>query len=102
MHGSVINTRAVLHFAGGNIEELRQAFADKIADYREWCKERGVEAEKPYSETLSLRIAPECIAALPKRPRRQERASISSSPGALKRAGQPTSLDGDLARASIG
>jgi predicted HicB family RNase H-like nuclease len=33
MHGSVINTRAVLHFAGGNIEELHQAFADTIADY---------------------------------------------------------------------
>ncbi|MFZ0508536.1 MAG: type II toxin-antitoxin system HicB family antitoxin [Methylocella sp.] len=59
MHGSVINTRAVLHFAGGNIEELRQALADTIADYREWCKERGVEPEKPYSGTLSLRIAPE-------------------------------------------
>lgn len=59
MHGSVINTRAVLHFAGGNIEELRQAFADTIADYRYWCKERGVEPEKPYSGTLSLRIAPE-------------------------------------------
>ena len=27
MHGTVINTRGVRHFAGGNIEELRQAFA---------------------------------------------------------------------------
>lgn len=59
MHGSVVNTRAVLHFAGSNIDELRQAFADTIADYRDWCKERGVEPEKPYSGTLSLRIAPE-------------------------------------------
>jgi predicted HicB family RNase H-like nuclease len=59
MHGSVINTRAVLHFAGDTIEELRQAFADTIADYRNWCKERGTEPEKPYSGTLSLRIAPE-------------------------------------------
>jgi predicted HicB family RNase H-like nuclease len=24
-----------------------------------WCKERGNESEKPYSGTLSLRIAPE-------------------------------------------
>ncbi len=47
MHGSVINTRAVLRFAGGNIEELRQAFADTIADYRKRCKERGVEPEYP-------------------------------------------------------
>lgn len=35
------------------------AFAETIADYRDWCKERGVEPEKPYSGTLSLRIAPD-------------------------------------------
>lgn len=59
MHGSTINTRATLHFAGRNIVELKAAFADTIEDYRAWCKERGVEAEKPYSGTLSLRIPPE-------------------------------------------
>jgi predicted HicB family RNase H-like nuclease len=59
MHGSVVNARAVLHFAGRNIDEMKAAFADTIADYREWCQERGVEPEKPYSGTLSLRIAPE-------------------------------------------
>lgn len=58
MHGSTVNTRAVLHFAGKSIDELRAAFADTIADYREWCRERGVEPEKPYSGTLSLRIDP--------------------------------------------
>ena len=59
MHGAVVNARAVLHFAGRDIGELKTAFADTIADYRDWCKERGVEPEKPYSGTLSLRIAPE-------------------------------------------
>lgn len=59
MHGDTINTRATLHFAGRNIDELKAAFADTIADYREWCKERGVEPERPYSGTLSLRIPPE-------------------------------------------
>lgn len=59
MHGSVVNARAVLHFAGRNIDELKSAFADTIADYRDWRQERGVEPEKPYSGTLSLRIAPE-------------------------------------------
>jgi predicted HicB family RNase H-like nuclease len=59
MHGAVVNARAVLHFAGRDIAELRQAFADTIADYRDWCKERGVEPEKPYSGLLSLRIAPD-------------------------------------------
>jgi predicted HicB family RNase H-like nuclease len=59
MHGSVVNARAVLHFAGANIDELKAAFADTIADYRDWCRERGVEPEKPYSGALSLRISPE-------------------------------------------
>jgi predicted HicB family RNase H-like nuclease len=59
MHGATINTRALLHFAGRDIAELKAAFADTIADYREWCRERGVEPEKPYSGALSLRIAPD-------------------------------------------
>lgn len=59
MHGTAINERAVLHFAGRNIEELKAAFADTIADYRDWCRDRGLELERPYSGTLSLRISPE-------------------------------------------
>jgi predicted HicB family RNase H-like nuclease len=59
MHGATINTRAVLHFAGRDIAELKAAFTDTISDYREWCRERGVEPEKPYSGAISLRIAPE-------------------------------------------
>ena len=59
IHGRVINARAVLTFEGETLAELQAAFADTIADYREWCKERGAEPEKPYSGTLSLRIAPE-------------------------------------------
>jgi predicted HicB family RNase H-like nuclease len=59
MHGHVTNTRAVLHFAGATIEELHVALRDTIAEYRDWCKERGVEPEKPYSGAISLRIAPE-------------------------------------------
>ena len=59
MRGATVNTRAVLHFAGRDIAELKSAFADTIEDYREWCRERGVEPEKPYSGALSLRIAPE-------------------------------------------
>jgi predicted HicB family RNase H-like nuclease len=59
MHGRVINARAVLTFEGETLAELRAAFADTIEDYRDWCRERGVEPEKPYSGTLSLRISPE-------------------------------------------
>lgn len=59
LSGTVINTRATLHFAGRTVEELRQAFADTIADYRDWCASQGRDPEKPYSGTLSLRIPPD-------------------------------------------
>jgi predicted HicB family RNase H-like nuclease len=59
MHGSVVNARALLQFAGRDIEELKAAFANTIADYHDWCRERGVEPEKPYSGTLRLRLSPE-------------------------------------------
>jgi predicted HicB family RNase H-like nuclease len=58
MHGRVVNAHAVLTFEGATVDELRTAFTDTIADYRDWCRARGVEPEKPYSGTLSLRIDP--------------------------------------------
>ena len=79
------DTRAVLHFAGGNIEELRQAFADTIADYREWCKERGVEREKPIPVRSHCESPRSFIAASPNRPRRRAKALINSSQNASKK-----------------
>jgi predicted HicB family RNase H-like nuclease len=58
-HGEVINTRDVLTFEGRTLEELRAAFADTIADYRDWCRERGKEPERPYSGHFTLRLTPE-------------------------------------------
>ncbi len=52
MHGSTVNTRTVLHFAGKTVAELKEAFASTIDDYRAWCEERGVELDKFYSGTL--------------------------------------------------
>jgi predicted HicB family RNase H-like nuclease len=59
LSGIVLNTRATLHFTGRTVEELKAAFIDTIADYRDWCSAEGKQPEKPYSGTLSLRIAPE-------------------------------------------
>ena len=63
-HGRVINTRDVLTFQGKTVAELKTAFADTIADYEEWCKERGELPEKPYSGRLLLRLPPELHCAL--------------------------------------
>ena len=64
MHGRVVNARAVLTFEGETVAELRAAFADTIADYFEWCKERGVEPEKPYSGQFVVRLEPPLHRAL--------------------------------------
>ena len=58
-HGEVINTRDVLTFLGGTLDELKVAFADTIADYIDWCRERGKEPERPYSGNFTVRISPE-------------------------------------------
>jgi len=58
-HGEVINTRDVLTFQGRTLDELRAAFADTVADYVEWCRERGKEPERPYSGNFTVRLSPE-------------------------------------------
>ena len=58
-HGEVINTRDVITFEGESANEIEQAFRDSVDDYLAWCKEDGVEPEKPYSGTFTVRISPE-------------------------------------------
>ncbi len=58
LHGEVINTRDVITFEGGSVEELKVAFADSVEDYLEFCRERGEEPEKPYSGQFMVRIDP--------------------------------------------
>ncbi|MGH7064475.1 MAG: type II toxin-antitoxin system HicB family antitoxin [Stellaceae bacterium] len=58
-HGEVINTRDVLTFQGRTLDELKAAFADTIADYVDWCRERSKEPQRPYSGNFTVRINPE-------------------------------------------
>lgn len=58
IHGEVINARAVLTFSSTDVGGLEDAFKGTLKDYREWCAERGLSPEKPYSGTLSLRLPP--------------------------------------------
>jgi predicted HicB family RNase H-like nuclease len=57
--GVVQNVRATLHFQGETVAQVRAAFVDAIADYRDWRAAEGREPEKPYSGTLSLRSPPD-------------------------------------------
>lgn len=58
-HGEVVNTRDVLTFQGRTVDELKTAFADTVADYLEWCRERGKEPERPFSGHFTVRVAPD-------------------------------------------
>jgi predicted HicB family RNase H-like nuclease len=57
--GEVINTRDVLTFQGRTLDELKTAFGDTIADYFEWCRQRGKEPQRPYSGNFTVRVSPE-------------------------------------------
>ena len=58
-HGDIINTRDVITFQGITVSEIEKAFKDSIDDYIAWCKEDGVEPEKPYSGKFNVRLSPE-------------------------------------------
>jgi predicted HicB family RNase H-like nuclease len=58
-HGDIINTRDVITFQGTTVNEIERAFKDPINDYIAWCKEDGVEPEKPYSGKFNVRLPPE-------------------------------------------
>jgi len=58
-HGDIINTRDVITFQGTTVKEIEAAFRASIDDYLTWCKEDGVEPEKPYSGRFNVRLSPD-------------------------------------------
>jgi predicted HicB family RNase H-like nuclease len=58
-HGEIINTGTVITFQGTSVDEIEQAFHDSVDDYLDWCAERGIEPEKPFSDKFVLRLSPE-------------------------------------------
>ena len=57
--GSVINTRTVITFQGTTVAQIEEEFRASIDDYLEWCKEDGIEPERPYSGKFNVRVSPE-------------------------------------------
>jgi len=58
-HGEVVNTQDVITFQGKSVGELREAFTDSVDDYLEFCREDGVEPEKPCSGRFVVRVSPD-------------------------------------------
>jgi predicted HicB family RNase H-like nuclease len=57
-HGEVINLRDVITFQGSTAAELKQALAESVEDYIEFCRSRGEEPEKPFSGQFVVRTEP--------------------------------------------
>jgi len=58
-HGEVVNLKDVVTFQGRSIDELKEALAESVEDYLDFCREEGEEPQKPYSGKLHLRLKPE-------------------------------------------
>ena len=65
-HGRVLGLRDIVTFEAQSAEELVKAFHDSVDDYLAFCKERGLEPQKPYSGKLALRTTPQIHALLSK------------------------------------
>ena len=57
--GSVINVKTVITFHGSTVDEIENEFHASVDDYLDWCKEDGIEPEKPYSGRFNVRFTPE-------------------------------------------
>jgi len=63
-HGDVLLTKGAVTFQGKTVNELRRAFGDSVDEYLKFCEESGIEAEKPLSGKLVLRMKPALHRAL--------------------------------------
>jgi predicted HicB family RNase H-like nuclease len=63
-HGQVLGIRDVVTFQGTSVAELCKEFEASVADYLEWCAERGEEPDKPFSGKFVVRLAPKLHKAI--------------------------------------
>ncbi|MDR1298586.1 MAG: type II toxin-antitoxin system HicB family antitoxin [Deltaproteobacteria bacterium] len=63
-HGQVVNLADNVTFQGRSIDELKEALAESVEDYLEFCQLKGKTPEKPYSGRFNVRLDPELHARL--------------------------------------
>ena len=59
LYGEVINVRDVITFEGTTVEQVQQAFRESVADYLDFCAQRGESPEKPFSGKFVVRLPAE-------------------------------------------
>jgi len=56
LHGRVINTRDMITFESSTVDDLKREFHASVNSYLQFCQQRGVEPEKPYSGEFVVRV----------------------------------------------
>ncbi|MDY0362357.1 MAG: type II toxin-antitoxin system HicB family antitoxin [Desulforegulaceae bacterium] len=59
LYGKVLFIKDKLGYHGENPEDLQKDFQETIDDYLEFCKEKGIEPDKPFSGTFNIRTGEE-------------------------------------------
>lgn len=57
-HGRIVNIGDVITFEGKSTVQLRKEFAESLRYYEEFCAERGIDPERPYSGRFVVRVEP--------------------------------------------
>ncbi len=56
LHGEVLYIMDTLSYRGETIPEMEKAFRETVDHYLAFCAERGMEPNKPFTGTVTLRI----------------------------------------------
>ena len=57
-YGKIEHIHDLITFESDNAHELKQAFKEAVDDYVAFCKEKGVEPEKPFKGSFNVRLKP--------------------------------------------
>ncbi|MDR2743819.1 MAG: type II toxin-antitoxin system HicB family antitoxin [Desulfovibrio sp.] len=57
--GHIAGIRAIVGFHGTSVDELEAAFHEAVEDYIDFCREKGIAPQRPYSGKIMLRVPPE-------------------------------------------
>ncbi len=91
-HGEVANLRDVITFQGRSVDELHEAFAASVEDYRKFCADRGEAPEKPLSGNFILRVDPKVHQHIADAAAREGKSLNAWARDVLERAAQGTAL----------
>ena len=57
--GKIEGINALVTFEGQTVAGLKKAFKEAVTDYIEFCKTKGIKAQKTYTGVLNVRLTPE-------------------------------------------